>query len=102
MEEQEGTFIELIDEDGKPCTFDLLLAFEYEKRRYLALLPTEPVEGVGEDEVVILEVVRDSDGERYVPIENPVLLEEVFEEFQDLFEEESARLDGDGPDEDEA
>ena len=57
------------------------------------MLPLEPVEGVGEDEVVLLEIVREKDGQIYRPIENPILLDEVFEEFQELFEEQIAEND---------
>ena len=40
-----------------------------------------------EDEVVILEVVKDGTGERYVPIQNDVLLDEVFNEFLEILDE---------------
>ena len=94
MEEiQRDTIIELLDEQGHPVSFVLLMTFVYEGKRYAAMLPLESVEGVDEDEVVLLEIVRDKDGQLYRPIENPILLDEVFEEFQDLFEEEIAEND---------
>ena len=88
MEEQEqGTIVELIDESGKTVQFDLVMTFDYEGKRYAALLPVGEVEGVGEDEVVLLEIVKDKSGENYVTIDNPILLDEVFNEFLDLFDE---------------
>ena len=88
MEEQEqGTIIELIDESGKTVQFDLVMTFDYEGKRYAALLPVGEVEGVGEDEVVMLEIVKDKSGENYMSIDNPILLDEVFSEFLDLFDE---------------
>ncbi|MDO4573345.1 MAG: DUF1292 domain-containing protein, partial [Clostridia bacterium] len=61
MEEQaQGSIITLLEENGAEVRFDLLLAFDYEGRRYIALLPVDPVENVGEDEVVLLEVVREN------------------------------------------
>ena len=86
MEEQ-NTIVELIDENGSTVRFDLVMTFDYEGKRYAALLPVDEVEGVGEDEVVLLEVVKDKSGENYVSIDNPILLDEVFNEFIELFDE---------------
>lgn len=97
MEEQ-GNIVELIDESGKSVAFDLVMTFDYEGKRYAALLPMDQVEGVDDDEVVLLEVVKDKSGENYVSIENPILLDEVFQEFLDLFDElidEDDETDGD-------
>ncbi len=86
MEEQ-NTIVTLIDEQGKEVEFDLVATFDYEKKRYAALIPLDEVENVDEDEVVILEVVKDGTGERYVPIQNDVLLDEVFNEFLEILDE---------------
>ena len=83
----QGNIITLVDEDGAEIQFDLLLAFDYEDKQYIALLPIEPVENVNEDEVVLLEVVHEDGEENYRSIENPILLNEVFNEFIELFEE---------------
>lgn len=97
MEEQ-GTIVELIDESGKTVAFDLVMTFDYEGKRYAALLPVDQVEGVDDDEVVLLEIIKDKSGENYVTIENPILLDEVFQEFLDLFDE---MIDEDEDEEDE-
>jgi uncharacterized protein YrzB (UPF0473 family) len=86
MEEQ-NTVIELVDESGNIVKFDLVMTFDYEGKRYAALLPVDAVEGVGDDEVVLLEIVKDKNGENFVTIDNPVLLDEVFNEFIELFDE---------------
>ena len=86
MEEQ-STVIELIDESGNTVKFDLVMTFDYEGKRYAALLPIDNVENVEDDEVVLLEVVKDKSGENFVSIDNPVLLDEVFNEFIELFDE---------------
>lgn len=93
MEELQDTIITLLDEQEKPVRFDLLMTFDYEGKRYAAMLPVDLVEGVGEDEVVLLEIVRGKEGELYQPIQNPILLDEVFDEFQELFEEEISAND---------
>ena len=97
MEEQK-TVIELVDESGATVKFDLVMTFDYEGKRYAALLPIDTVENVGDDEVVLLEVVKDKSGDNFVTIDNPVLLDEVFNEFIELFDE---MADGDDEDEDE-
>lgn len=93
MEELEGNIISLVDEEGNEVEFDLLMSFDYEKHRYIALLPMQKVENVGEDEVLLLEVVKKDGEEVYQPIESPILLDEVFEEFSRLFEEELDEAD---------
>jgi len=97
MEEQ-STIVELVDEQDRVVRFDLVMTFDYEGKRYAALLPVDEVENVGDDEVVLLEVVKDKSGENYVSIDNPVLLDEVFNEFIELFDE-MADEDEDGEDE---
>jgi uncharacterized protein YrzB (UPF0473 family) len=97
MEEQ-NTIIELIDESGNTVKFDLVMTFDYEGKRYAALLPIDTVENVGDDEVVLLEVVKEKNGDNFVSIDNPVLLDEVFNEFIELFDE---MADGDDGDDDE-
>ena len=93
MEEQ-NTIIELIDESGNTVKFDLVMTFDYEGKRYAALLPVDEVENVGDDEVVLLEVVKDKNGDNFVSIENPILLDEVFNEFIELFDEMADGEDG--------
>ena len=97
MEEQ-NTIIELVDESGNNVKFDLVMTFDYEGKRYAALLPVDEVENVGDDEVVLLEVVKDKSGDNFVSIYNPVLLDEVFNEFIELFDE---MADGDDEEDDE-
>ena len=62
MEEQ-NTVIELVDEAGNTVKFDLVMTFDYEGKRYAALLPIDDVENVEDDEVVLLEVVKEKGGE---------------------------------------
>ena len=87
--EEKDTIVTLIDEEnGQPVDFDLLLTFSYEGRRYAALQPLDEVEGVEDDEIVLLEIVKENGEEAYRTIDNEILLDEVFREFQELFDEE--------------
>ena len=92
--EEKDTIVTLIDEEnGQPVDFDLLLTFSYEGRRYAALQPLDEVEGVEDDEIVLLEIVKENGEESYRTIDNEILLDEVFAEFQDLFDEEDGEED---------
>ncbi len=87
--EEKDTIVTLIDEEnGQPVDFDLLLTFSYEGKRYAALQPLDEVEGVEDDEIVLLEIVKENGEESYRTIDNEILLDEVFREFQELFDEE--------------
>ena len=91
--EDKDRIVTLIDEDnGQEVDFDLLMTFSYEGKQYVALQPLTEVEGVGEDEVILLEVVnRGTENEAYKTIENEILLDEVFKEFQELFDQDFTR-----------
>ena len=87
--EEKDTIVTLIDEEnGQPVDFDLLLTFSYEGKRYAALQPLDEVAGIEDDEIVLLEIVKENGEESYRTIDNEILLDEVFAEFQDLFDEE--------------
>ena len=86
--EEKDTIVTLIEEDtGKEVDFDLLLTFSYEGKRYAALEPITQIENVDEGEVIILEIVKENGEESYRSIDNEILLDEVFHEFQELFDE---------------
>ncbi len=85
--EESNSIITLVDDTGREAEFDLVCTFDYENRRFAALLPIEAVEGVADDEVVLLEIVKENGEETLVPIENEILLDEVFNEFMEIFED---------------
>ncbi|MBR0081436.1 MAG: DUF1292 domain-containing protein [Clostridia bacterium] len=85
--EENNSIITLTDENGNEADFDLVCTFDYENRKFAAMFPIGDVENVADDEVVILEIVKDGDGEILAPIENEILLDEVFNEFMEIFED---------------
>ena len=70
-EYEEVTFI---DEDGSEQSFLHIMTFNYE---------------VDEDEpeVLFVKIIHDDEGDAYIPVDNDVLLEELFAEFAELLEE---------------
>lgn len=87
--------IELMDENDNPVHFEHLMTLEHEGEEYVLLVPVEPMEDVGEDEVIILRIDRDEDGEDvYVGIEDDDLLKVIFEKYLELAEADEADYDG--------
>ena len=89
QEDQElSSVVSLIDDEGNEVEFDHLMTFEHDGKHYLALLPIDDIEGVGDDEIVLLEIKEGDEEDLYVPIEDAKLLDAVFETFQKLLDEE--------------
>ncbi|MBR4022913.1 MAG: DUF1292 domain-containing protein [Ruminococcus sp.] len=79
--EDEGTFITLIDDEGKETSFEVLDYFEFNGADYAVVLPYEETE----EEVVIFEVKHNDDDENsdeYLPLEDEDTMFAVFEEFK--------------------
>ena len=77
----------LLDEKGNEVVFDHLLTFFYEKEKYIALLPIDKVEGIGDDEVLFMHVITKDGEDTYETVDNEILLDELFDEFMRLIEE---------------
>lgn len=104
--DEENNIVELVDEDGNSQKFEHIMTFEYKNEWYCAFTPAEPAEETDEeegDEVVIFRLVGEGDEETLEPIEDDALLDEVFAEFCNQYEDfedadEAAELE---PDEEE-
>jgi uncharacterized protein YrzB (UPF0473 family) len=87
----EENIVELLDENGETVRFEHLMTFEYGSGAYMALYPLDPMEDVGEDEVVIFEIQLDENGDDiYVGVEDKEELQKIYEEFLRLYDEEGA------------
>ncbi len=80
--EQEN-IVELFDEDGNTLKFEHIMTLEYKGNAYICLAPAEPMEDVGEDEMVIMRVGTDEESgeDIYETIEDEAELDAVFEEY---------------------
>jgi uncharacterized protein YrzB (UPF0473 family) len=84
MSEETNT-VELVDEDGKSMLFDHLMTLDYKDERFVLLSPEEQENEDGEEEVVILKVTQDENGEDlYENIDDDTLLDEVFDAFVEV------------------
>ena len=92
--------VELVDEEGKTHRCYHIGTIEY-KEKWYAFFQTADEEDEGDEaEVTILEVVEKDEEDELLPVEDEKLLDEVFEEFCRVMEEdddadEAASLDTD-------
>lgn len=79
--------VELVDEDGNDVRFEHLMTLEHKGGVYICLAPAEPMEDVAEDELVIMKIIQDDEGnDMYTTIESEDELNEVFEKYCELAE----------------
>ena len=83
---EEEDVIELVDDDNNVIKFRLLDVTEYKGEKYALLLAAEPNDAVAEDEVAIFRYKEEE--QLLEPIEDDALLEEVFEFYQNEYDEE--------------
>lgn len=103
----EDNIVTLVNEDGEEVSFEHLLTFEYKGEWYIALTPVvapeeevDPEEDEG-DEIVLYHLIGGENDEELETIDDDALLDEVFAEFCNQYEDfedsdEAEALDGDG------
>ncbi len=81
--------IELTTDDGKKYKFYLVGTIEYKGKNYSAFEPAEQIDGIEDDDLIIFELSGDDEETAdLLPIEDEALLDEVFEEFCRVLEED--------------
>ncbi len=79
--------IELVDENDNPIRFEHIMTVQYEGEDYILLAPVEPTEDMEEDEVLVLRIDNDENGDEiYVSIEDDDLVQKVFEKYLEIVE----------------
>ena len=79
--------VELVDEDGNEVRFEHLMTLEHEGKAYICLVPIDPMEDVAEDEMVIMRIETDEEGnDFYSTIEDDAELDAVFEKYLEIAE----------------
>ncbi len=87
MDMEREDIIELVDEDGQEVSFEHLMTLEHEGKVYICLVPVEPMEDVEEDELVIMRIETDDEGnDYYATIDNDEELDAVFEKYLEIAE----------------
>ena len=79
--------VELIDENDNPIRFEHIMTLQYKGEDYILLAPLDPTEDMEEDEVLVLKIENDENGEEiYVSIEDDDLVQKVFEKYLEIVE----------------
>lgn len=87
LDMQREDIIELIDEDGNEVSFEHLMTLEHDGKVYICLAPMEEMEDVAEDELVIMRIETDADGnDYYATVDNEAELDAVFEKYLEIAE----------------
>ena len=98
----EDDIVELTTDDGKKLKFYFVGTIEYKGKNYSAFEPAEEIEGIDEEDLIIFELSGDDEETAdLLPIEDEALLDEVFQEFcrvleEDELAEEAESLEPDG------
>lgn len=81
--------VELTTEDGKRLKFYFVGTIEYKGKNYSAFEPAEQIDGIEDDDLIIFELSGDDEETAdLLPVEDEKLLDEVFEEFCRVLEED--------------
>ncbi len=86
--EQEN-IVELVDDEGNAVEFEHIMTVEHEGREFVLLVPVTEMEDVEEDEMIVLQISTDDEGnDVYVGVEDEALLEAVFNKYLEIVENE--------------
>ena len=81
--------VELTADDGRKLKFYFVGTIEYKGKNYSAFEPAEQIDGIDDDDLIIFELSGDDEETAdLLPIEDEGLLNEVFEEFCRVLEED--------------
>ena len=84
---EQDNIIELVDENDNPIRFEHIMTVQYEGEDYILLAPVDPTEDMEEDEVLVLKIDNDENGDEiYVSIEDDALVQKVFEKYLEIVE----------------
>ena len=86
---EDEDIVELTTDEGKKLKFYFVGTIEYKGKNYSAFEPAEQIDGIEEDDLIIFELSGDDEETaELLPIEDEGLLNEVFEEFCRVLEED--------------
>lgn len=98
----EDDIVVLTGDDGKKMKFYFVGTIEYKGKTYSAFEPAEEIDGIEEDDLIIFELSGDDEETaELLPVDDESLLDEVFNEFcrvmeEDELAEEAESLEPDG------
>ena len=89
-QEELSDVVELIDDTGRTLKFYHIGTMDHKGECYVFFQPAEEIEDTDEDSVVIFRIGESDGQEVLLPVEDEALLDEVYEEFCRMMEEDEA------------
>lgn len=87
----EENIVTLVTDTGEEVDFLEIAGVIYKEEYYSILQPAEPMEGMGDEDVLVFKVAQAEDGENTFTIEtDEAVLDGVFQEYQKLVDEAQA------------
>ncbi|MBO7377378.1 MAG: DUF1292 domain-containing protein [Clostridia bacterium] len=91
-QEELSDVVELVDDTGRTLKFYHIGTMDYKDEGYVFFQPAEEIEGTEEDDVIIFRIGGTEGNEVLLPIEDEALLDEVYEEFCRMMDEDDEAL----------
>ncbi|MDO4355692.1 MAG: DUF1292 domain-containing protein [Clostridia bacterium] len=86
---EQDHIVELVDEEGNAVEFEHIMTIEHEGKEFVLLVPVTEMEDVEEDEMIVLQISTDDEGnDVYVGVDDEDLLEAVFNKYLEIVENE--------------
>ncbi|HEY8389833.1 MAG TPA: DUF1292 domain-containing protein [Clostridia bacterium] len=91
LPEDSGEIITLYDEEENEVPFYQIACIEHNNDFYAMLQPVEEVEGIEEDEVIVLKMLeaKDEEDDIFEPVTDEELLDKIYEAYIKAVEEEN-------------
>ena len=90
QEVEDDGLIVMLDENDNELNFQMIMPFENNGKAYVAMEPVGEVPGFEPDEVLIMEVIEDEEGDETLqPVETEEELEAAWEVFEALYNEDA-------------
>ncbi len=94
FDEDDVSPISLFNEKGEEVKFEQIALIPIEEDIYAILKPIEQMEGIGEDEALVFEIVEsdnEDDGDYLNLVSDIDVIDKVFEVYNKLMDEEEAK-----------
>jgi len=88
--EIQDEIITLVNEAGEEVDFIEVAGIVYGEGFYVILQPVELLEGMGEDEALVFEVIEEEEGNRFDVVLDDDIIDGVFAEYNRLLDEQEA------------
>lgn len=86
---EQDNIVELVDDEGNTVEFEHIMTVEHAGKEFVLLVPVTEMEDVEDDEMIVLQIATDDEGnDVYVGVEDEELLEQVFNKYLEIVENE--------------